>query len=101
MDNQNANPFCVGQLFQLADYFIIAGVAVGLTAGFANFLQGVNDDEIGVGESKTYYVATKCITSESGDIDNTYTISLPGNNNVEFIKPYNEPMFKNKHIYRR
>ena len=57
-----------------------------------------NDDEIGVDETRTYYVATKCTTSESDFIDYPYTISLPGDNKVEF-KSYNEPIFKNKHIF--
>ena len=57
-----------------------------------------NDDEIGVDETRTYYVATKCTTSESVFIDCPYTISLPGDNKVEF-KSYNEPIFKNKHIF--
>ena len=54
-----------------------------------------NDDEIGIGKSKTYYVATNV----SGPIDYTYTVSLPGANEVKYIKPYDEPMFKNKHIF--
>ncbi len=58
-----------------------------------------NDDEIGIGKSKTYYVAANKGSSVSNNSDNSYTISLPGNNNVEFIKPYNEPMFKNKHMF--
>ena len=54
-----------------------------------------NDDEIGIGKTKTYYVAT----NDSGHIDYSYTVSLPGDNEVKFIKSYDEPMFKNKHIF--
>ena len=49
VDDQNTDAMLVGKLFEPADDFIIAGVAVCLTANLTDFLHGVYDDELGVG----------------------------------------------------
>ena len=49
VDGQNTDAMLVGELLQLADDFIIAGVTVSLAADLTDFLHGVYDDELGVG----------------------------------------------------
>ena len=49
MDGQDTDTVLVGKLLEFADDLIIAGVAVCLTADFADFLHGVDDNEFGVG----------------------------------------------------
>ena len=49
VDSQNTDAVSVGKLLELADDFIITGIAVRLTADFSDFLHGVDDNEFGVG----------------------------------------------------
>ena len=49
MDDQNTDAMPVSKLFESADDFVIAGIAVRLTANLANFLHGIYDDEFAIG----------------------------------------------------
>ena len=49
VNGQNTDAVLVGELLQLADDFIIAGVTVSLAANLSDFLHRVNDNELGIG----------------------------------------------------
>ena len=48
VDDQDADAISVSKLLQLADHFIVAGVAVTVAYRFPDFLQGIHDNEFGI-----------------------------------------------------
>ena len=48
MNGQYADTMFVRKLLELADDFIVAGIAVCLASHLPDFLHGVNDDELGI-----------------------------------------------------
>lgn len=48
MNKQQANAVFIGKRFQFSDNFIIAGIAVCISTGFADFLQCVDDNKSGI-----------------------------------------------------
>ena len=48
VDNQDADAISVSKLLQLADHFIVAGIAVTVAYRFPDFLQGIHDNEFGI-----------------------------------------------------
>ena len=48
MNEQQANAVFIGKCFQFSDNFIITGIAVCISTGFADFLQRVDDNEPGI-----------------------------------------------------
>ena len=47
VDNQDANAISVSKLLQLADYLIVAGVAVTIAHCLPDFLQSIHDNQLG------------------------------------------------------
>ena len=48
VDNQDANAISVSKLLQLADYLIVAGVAVTIAHCLPDLLQGIHDNQLGI-----------------------------------------------------
>ncbi len=48
MHQQESDASLIGKVFQLANDFLITGIAVLITAGFSDFLQSVNDNQPGI-----------------------------------------------------
>ena len=48
VDNQDTDAMSVSKLLQLADYLIVAGVAVTVAHRFPDFLQGIHNNQLGV-----------------------------------------------------
>ena len=48
VDDQDADAILVSKLFQLADYLIVAGIAVTVAYRFPDFLQGIHDNQLGI-----------------------------------------------------
>ena len=69
VDGQHTDTVLIGKLLNLANDFIITGVAVRLSTNFPNLLHGINNNEIGVRvfSYEVFQLFIQSISNLSGD----------------------------------
>ena len=68
VDNQNTDAIPISKLLQLADYLIVAGVAVTVIRSLTDFLQGIHNNQLGIGATYPFSDPVALVCNDEGKL---------------------------------